>query len=397
MPQFASSWSLKKETKSAVEEASHDLIKQLGQHPDLIVAYVTHLHAKDQILERLQQAFPQSAIHGGTTCIGLMTRTGFHSRDGFSVGLFGIVDSAGAYGVASSDAIDDPQRAGRKAIESAIQEAGREGETPSLVWLNVAPGIEEEALLGIQEIIGENVPVVGGSTADNFVAGLWYQFTHRRHLSDGIVVTAMYPSTQTHVAFQSGYSPTQFMGKVTQAEGRLLQKINDRPAAVVYNEWTGGLVNDFMMGGNILATTSLNPLARYVGHMEGNDYHRLSHPETITHDGAMTLFTKVEEGEELILMAGNRQNLITRAGVAVQSALRAGNISEDQVAGGLIIYCAGCMLTVQNGMDDVALGISQSLGEAPFIGTITFGEQGCFLNGDNYHGNLMISVVLFEK
>lgn len=397
MPQFASSWSLQKETKSAVAEAGHALIDQLGQSPDLIVAYVTHLHAKDQVLSGLQQLFPHSVIHGGTTCIGLMTRSGFHSREGYSVGLFGIVDKAGAYGVASSAVVENPQNAGRNAIKMAIKEAGREGESPDLVWLNVSPGIEEEVLLGIQEVIGENVPVVGGSTADNFVAGLWYQFTHQTTLEDGIVVTAMYPSSKTHVAFQSGFSPTEYMGKVTQAEGRLLQKINGRPAAVVYNEWTGGLVNDFMMGGNVLATTSLNPLARYVGHMEGNDYHRLSHPETITHDGAMTLFTKVEEGEELILMAGNRQNLITRGGLAVQSALRAGNICEDQVAGGLIIYCAGCMLTVQNGMDDVALGISQSLGEAPFIGTITFGEQGCFLNGDNYHGNLMISVVLFEK
>ena len=60
-----------------------------------------------------------------------------------------------------------------------------------------------------------------------------------------------------------------------------------------------------------------------------------------------------------------------------------------------MIYCAGCMLTIQESMPEVAANLDQSLGGRPFIGTFTFGEQGCFREGENYHGNLMISVVIF--
>ena len=65
------------------------------------------------------------------------------------------------------------------------------------------------------------------------------------------------------------------------------------------------------------------------------------------------------------------------------------------MSGALVIYCAGCMLTVQDRMGEVAQGVCQVLGDKPFLGSFTFGEQGCFIGGSNHHGNLMISVVVF--
>jgi hypothetical protein len=55
------------------------------------------------------------------------------------------------------------------------------------------------------------------------------------------------------------------------------------------------------------------------------------------------------------------------------------------------------MLAVQDDMPEVANNLNRSLGGRPFLGTFTFGEQGCFLEGENYHGNLMISVVIFGR
>jgi hypothetical protein len=53
------------------------------------------------------------------------------------------------------------------------------------------------------------------------------------------------------------------------------------------------------------------------------------------------------------------------------------------------------MLTVTDRMDDVASELVEALGGRPFLGTFTFGEQGCFLGGENRHGNLMFSTVVF--
>ena len=48
-------------------------------------------------------------------------------------------------------------------------------------------------------------------------------------------------------------------------------------------------------------------------------------------------------------------------------------------------------------MEEVATEVREALGGKPFLGAFTFGEQGCFTGGESHHGNLMISVVVFEK
>jgi len=62
-----------------------------------------------------------------------------------------------------------------------------------------------------------------------------------------------------------------------------------------------------------------------------------------------------------------------------------------------VIFCAGCMLTVRERMDQVVLGLRDNLADVPFLGCFTFGEQGCFIGGENRHGNLMISVTVFAR
>ena len=96
-------------------------------------------------------------------------------------------------------------------------------------------------------------------------------------------------------------------------------------------------------------------------------------------------------------MVGTRESLIARAGRVARAALSAGNLTPAQTAGALVVYCAGCMLTVRDAIDDVAREIRRELGDAPFLGTFTFGEQGCFATRESFHGNRMISVVVFER
>ncbi|MCP4141797.1 MAG: hypothetical protein GY755_16240 [Chloroflexi bacterium] len=390
-------WSINKNTNKAIDQAYQQLENELGAQPSLIIAYTSVIHESNLVLESLKKNAPHSLLHGGTSCQGAMTEEGFHSKDGIGLGLLGIHDPEGSYGIGLSNIEGDGRAAGARAIQEAIQNAGRAGEPPDLVWLNSAPGLEEDILLGIQDIIGENVPVAGGSTADNTVSGEWYQFTHQDISQDAVVVSAMYPSVKTHLAFHSGYSPTQHRGEVTKAEHRTLYEIDGRPAAQVYNEWTEGVVQDALEGGNVLLSTTLTPLGRMVGAVGEMPYYQLSHPESVTPEGGLSLFSEIEVGQEIFLMKGTQESLVSRAGRTARSALRTERISSRQISGALVVYCAGCMLTVQEQMPEVAEEIRTALGGNPFLGIFTFGEQGCFIRGENRHGNLMISVVVFES
>ena len=96
-----------------------------------------------------------------------------------------------------------------------------------------------------------------------------------------------------------------------------------------------------------------------------------------------------------MLMEGTEDNLVHRAPRVAENALEMARLDKQHISGALVIYCAGCMLTVQERMTEVADGLREALGGKPFLGTFTFGEQGCFIGGSNHHGNLMISVVVF--
>jgi hypothetical protein len=313
------------------------------------------------------------------------------------LGLFGLSDPSGSYGVGAVGSGPNPQALGAVAAREAIAAAGHPHESPELIWLTCAPGSEEKVLQGIEDTIGPNIPIAGGSAADNTIEGHWKQFANGEVYSDGAIVTAMFPSTGVHSFFWSGYYTTEHRGTVTKASGRTIHAIDDRPAAEVYNEWTYGSIQDSLSGGNVLANTTLHPIGRRAKKIGGVTFYRLSHPESVTLQGGLSLFTNIEAGEKIVLMAGSQLDLIARSGVVARHALKKGGLSPDQVAGGLVIFCAGCMLAIQDRMEEVVANIRKALGGNPFLGAFTFGEQGCFVDGANYHGNLMMSVIVFGR
>lgn len=142
--------------------------------------------------------------------------------------------------------------------------------------------------------------------------------------------------------------------------------------------------------------TSLFPLGRVVGNTGGVPYFQLSHPDSITSEKSLTLFSNIQVGDEVYLMQGSVESLVSRAERVAQTAIQLSEADPSRIAGALVIYCAGCMLTVKDRMSDVVKSICSGLGEGvPFLGSFTFGEQGCFLGGENRHGNLMISILVF--
>ncbi len=380
----------------AVREAYGALVRELGGPPQWLFAQSSVQHDRES-LRRALAVLDVSALHGSSSCLGVMTRAGV-ILEGPSLALFGLRDEDGSFGVGAATPDADPAAAAGLALQRAIDAAGRQGEVPALVWLTAAPGQEEACIAGLEAVLGPEVPVVGGSAADDAVAGGWYQLTRDATYGDAVVVSALFPSGRIASAFQSGYTPTTTRGIVTRARGRTLLEIDGEPAAAVYDAWTGGAITEKLReGGSVLADTSLFPLGRRVGEVGGAPYYRLAHPAAVHPDGAIDLFADIVEGDELVLMTGDVEALLSRAGRVAVDACALADLAPADVAGALVIFCAGCMLTVRDRMDQVVAGLTEGLGGAPFLGSFTFGEQGCFVGGENRHGNLMISVTVFAR
>jgi len=386
------------DTTRAVQEAYAAVVAELGGAPHWLLVQSSVRHPAAD-LQRVIAGIDAGAVHGSSSCLGVMTQAGA-GVDGPGLALFGVRDEDGSFGVGAATPGEgaDPGAVAGLALQRAIASAGRQGEVPALVWLTAAPGHEEACIAGLEALLGREVPVVGGSAADDEVAGGWYQLTRDASYTDAVVVSALFPSGRVVSAFQSGYTPTGTHGVVTRARGRTLIEIDGQPAARVYDAWTGGAITGMVdEGGSVLASTSLFPLGRRVGDVGGVPYYRLAHPATVHPDGSIDLFADIEVGDELVLMHGDVESLLTRAGRVAADARALARLAPGEVAGALVIFCAGCMLTVRDRLEQVVVGLREGLGGAPFLGSFTFGEQGCFLGGENRHGNLMISVTVFAR
>ena len=393
---IATSHSTAEDVREACTQAYAELRRQLGSEPAILYVAWSVGYDGHALLGCLRELASDIRVHAASTCLGSLTEAGFIATDGRGLSLFGIHDPAGAYGVAAVGISGSAREAAQAAVQAALDDAERPGEIPAMVRLSATPGDEESVIAGIEDVLGPDVPIIGGSAADNTVQGNWLLGTGSGLHADAVVVSVLFPGVTVSYAFHSGYNPTDTVGTVTRAAGRVLYEIDGVPAARVYNDWTGGAIADALAaGGNVLAGTTLFPLGRVVGELGGVPYYRLSHPDSVTPDGALTLFSEIAEGDRLTLMHGSVDSLVTRAGRVADAALAAANLSADEVSGAMVVYCAGCMLTVQDELERVVDGLREVLGAAPFQGTFTFGEQGCFVGGENRHGNLMISVVVF--
>lgn len=306
------------------------------------------------------------------------------------------LDASGAYGVASRHSNNKTIAEDSKAaLQQALLAANKPGELPAFIWCSPSPGLEEGLLAGIRDIIGNNVPVFGGSSADNDISGNWCMFDGKQLINTGFIIAVMFPSVPVSYSFSCGYEETSLSALVTSASDRHLISLDNQPAADVYNSWRELSHQAALSAGPVLAASAFSPLGRIVRQHDVN-MALLSHPAVIKPDGSIDLFSQVNTGDRLTFMQGDTELLVQRAatvsGIARQQL---SNLYDSKPQAAIVIFCAGCMLAIPDDIKRVHEGIRQELDKIPFIGGYTFGEQGRFADGINRHGNLMISAIIF--
>lgn len=330
-------------------------------------------------------------VFGATSFQGVFTPTGFHRGsymltvdDGDGIDAFPVLRSC-----SERDAFDK--------AKDAAKEISDKVEKPSVILMHATPGFEERVLDGINDVFGNKVPVYGGSAGDDDLTGKWEVFYNGQSTNSGFLLVGF--TGKTFGYFLSGYLPTNEKGVITKAKGRIVYEIDGRPAAIVYNEWTGGLIERYLdKGGVILADTTLRPVGRVIGRTFGVPKYLLSHPHMVIPESkALTFFTEFKEWDEIVLMRGTKEALLKRAKQVVDMSLKGKDFKG--LKGAILIYCAGCVGVVMDGINEAIENFKDGLGRGvPFVGCATFGEQGCFLpERENRHGNLMANTIIFAE
>lgn len=398
-----SGWSINNDVVTAVNEAASLVINELGEKtPDYVILFSTVGYDSEIVLSEINKLFPDAQIYGGTSCSAVITEDGYHAGEVGSLALIGVSSENISFGVGGAD-IDEEESAriaGENAITDAIINAGREGEIPTLVLITGAVGSEEELLLGIEDVIGKDVPIMGGSAGDNTIEGYWKQFANENVYSNGISLTAVFTDLKVGSAFEAGYLVSEKEGNITQAEGRIIYEIDNQPAAEVYNNWTNGeVIGDSLELSegevSILSESTFYPIAKMFVGPDEIPYYLSIHPLSVNlSDKSLTVFANVETGEKIQLMHGDWELILNRGQSTPNNALVEGDIEKGEGAFGVYIFCAGTMLGIpEEYRDGLPLLVNEEIG-VPFIGTFTFGEQGCISGVGNKHGNLVNSMVI---
>src|SRR6187401_809050 len=95
----ATSFALNQDADGGAAGAYARLVANLGAPPQLLLLHASVRADAVAMLASLKAVAPGVSIHGGTSCIGVMTQDGFHRSDAGAVGMLGVLDPEGAYGV----------------------------------------------------------------------------------------------------------------------------------------------------------------------------------------------------------------------------------------------------------------------------------------------------------
>jgi hypothetical protein len=274
-------------------------------------------------------------------------------------------------------------------------------ETPSLTIIASKKGSEEYLTGAFNEIFNKHTVSIGGANTTNS-SGIGQSIADSKVVKSGFVIATLFSSRKLNSTFISGYAKTTTSGKVTEVEGRLLKKIDGRPAQEVYKEWVKGEFDHIKPVEKeiITAETASAPLAKKITLSDGQEQVVTIRPQRFLPDGSLYLGGAVTLGETLFLTQGTKDALILRAAGSAKKAMVEGKIKLSDYEGGLLISCAGASGYIGfeegGGTQQMVDKMRKSLNGKAFIGGFASSEIGDIPGYGMYSGNLMNVATVFS-
>ena len=215
---------------SAPFEAVTHAVEELGKDPGLVLIFPTGVPDPQEAAREAQAAAGNARV-AGMTGTGAITLSGA-IESGCSAIAF---DPSLPIGVGASTA-PDPRDAGRAAAAEALAGVNRdEGHAALLLFVDSESGDQAEIVAGAYEIAGGRIPLAGGASGGQVRA----QFADGEALSGGVVAVAIASSSPVGVGIGHGCVPLGAPSLVTRSQGRVVLRLDGRPAEAVYLEKVG--------------------------------------------------------------------------------------------------------------------------------------------------------------
>lgn len=360
------------------------------ENPQVGLLFTSCVQDQNKIMEGAKSVLGDVPVIGCTSSAALCTQDGYLNKE---TGYSGMMLFGGDLEVVTAGSVqtsETPREVGRRVAKEAISKVKGADVEPDFFFMSASPANEEEYLEGIQDVIG-NVPVFGGSAADNTVEGKWSILNDGEAFADGVTIAIFYTKGEMKNLYTGAYHETNNVGVITKVrDERTLVEIDHEPALKKYAEWTGKSVES-LMGNNLLTETICAPLGVKdpIGKVTA-----VRHPMFGNDDLSMNIGANLAENTAVIQLSNTPEGIL-KANEETINNLNKLMVSEANSY--FLVHCGGRRLGLALSQieDKIYPEVKKVIPNKEFLMVFTFGEYGMGDHSSNTVGGLSLSYTAF--
>lgn len=369
--------------ESGVETAK---MANVIENPQVGLFFTSVVQDQEKLMEGAKSVLGDTPIIGCTSSAAICTHDGYLNKETGYSGMMLFGGDVEVVTAGSKKTNETPREIGKRIAKEAISKLTDKNKKPDYLFMIASPANEEEYLKGIQDVIGD-VPVFGGSAADNTVEGKWSLLNNGEIFSDGCVIAIFYTNGEIRNLYTGAYKETNNSGIITKVNGkRTLVEIDNEPAVKKYAEWTGKSVES-LMGNNLLTETICNPLG--VKDPIGNVI-AVRHPMFANNDYSMNIGADLALNTAVIQLTNTPEGILNANAETVN---KVNTLMNSNVQSYFLVHCGGRRLglALANIEDKIYPEIKKAIPNKEFLMVFTFGEYGRSEHSANTVGGLSLS------
>ena len=360
------------------------------ENPQVGLLFTSCVQDQNKIMEGAKSVLGDVPVVGCTSSAAICTQDGYLNKETGYSGMMLFGGDLEVVTAGSKQTSETPREVGRRVAKEAISKVKGEDVEPDFFFMSASPANEEEYLEGIQDVIG-NVPVFGGSAADNTVEGKWSILNDGEAFADGVTIAIFYTKGEMKNLYTGAYHETNNVGVITKVrDERTLVEIDHEPALKKYAEWTGKSIES-LMGNNLLTETICAPLGVKdpIGKVTA-----VRHPMFGNDDLSMNIGANLAENTAVIELSNTPEGIL-KANEETINNLNKLMVSEANSY--FLVHCGGRRLGLALSQieDKIYPEVKKVIPNKEFLMVFTFGEYGMGDHSSNTVGGLSLSYTAF--
>ncbi|MBW4612596.1 MAG: FIST C-terminal domain-containing protein [Desmonostoc vinosum HA7617-LM4] len=317
--------SIDPDSLSAIVEVIEQCRLSLGnQTPQAGVLFAAIDFDHGLILQYIQDAFAGIELIGGTTNGEISSCMGFQ-QDSLTLMVFASdeVEIRAGLGRGVSK---NPMLVAQQAVEMAKTKSSIQPQL-CLTFPDSLTSNGVVILAGLKQSLGEQIPIIGGMTADDATFTQTYQFFQNEVLSDSVPVLLFCGKIRFSYGVASGWIPIGKRSRVTKVSGNVVYEIDGQRALDFYQHYLG--VEKFTVN------YAIHALAVF----EDDEHFYMRAPNSYDpHSGSVTFFSDIPEQAIVQITDASRENILLASEASLRDALA--NFSDANPIAALLISCA---------------------------------------------------------